>query len=120
MLWCTSCPTSGKHDHDRYSTFKVHQQTFAYLWEPTQTVGLKQTLTEQLALVADRPDVFEVQLTIGQFGWVVVQLARIDRAELAELTFGAWRLTAAAALVKQQADLLPRYRSLTRLAPRVL
>ena len=72
-----------------------HGHTFAYLWEPTQTVGLKQTLTEQLALVAERPDVFEIQFTAGQFGWVVVYLAGVDRLELAELTYEAWRLTGA-------------------------
>ena len=64
----------GRTDGARYSTFRVAGHTFAYLWEPTQTVGLKQTLTEQLALVAERPDVFEIQFTAGQFGWVVVYL----------------------------------------------
>ena len=73
-----------------WSTFRVRGQTFGYLWERTQTVGLKQLLSEQLALVAERPDVFEVQFTAGQFGWVVVYLERIDRDELAELTYEAW------------------------------
>jgi hypothetical protein len=87
-------------DSARWSTFKVRGQTFGYLWEATQTVGLKQTLSEQLALVAERPDTFEIQFTAGQFGWVVVYLARVDRRELAELTYEAWRLTAPAGLVE--------------------
>ena len=53
-------------DHDRYAKFEVGRRTLGYLWEPTRTVGLKQTIAEQLALVAERPDVFEVQFTAGR------------------------------------------------------
>jgi hypothetical protein len=95
-------------DSASWSTFRVRGQTFGYLWERTRTVGLKQTLSEQLALVAERPDVFEAQFTAGQFGWVVVCLAGVDRRELAELTYEAWRLTAPAALVEARHDRLPR------------
>ena len=95
-------------DSDRYSSFKVGGHTFAFYGPATQTVGLKQLLAEQLALVAERPEVFEPQFTSGQFGWVVVQLAGIGRPELAELTFEAWRLTAAATLVETRGDRLPR------------
>ena len=101
-------PEVSRLDHDRYSKLQVHGQTFGYLWEPTRTVGLKQTLAEQAALVAERPDVFEVQFTAGGFGWVVVRLEGVDRDELAELTFEAWRLTAPAALVDERGDRLPR------------
>src|SRR5262245_8621207 len=73
-------------DHDRYLRFDVGRRTFGYLWEPTRTVGLKQTIAEQLALVAERPEVFEVQFTAGGFGWVVVYLDGVERDELAELT----------------------------------
>ena len=37
---------------------------------------------------------FETQFVAGQFGWVVVRLDRIEPAELSELVFEAWRLTA--------------------------
>ena len=94
-------------DTARYSTFKVHRDTFGYLWEATQTVGLKQLIAEQVALVSERPEVFEVQFTAGQFGWVVVHLDGVDRAELAELTFEAWRLTAPTSLVRTRGDHLP-------------
>ncbi len=94
-------------DRDRYSQFEVAGRTFGYLWEPTRTVGLKQTIAEQLALVAERPDVFEVQFTAYGFGWVVVYLDAIERDELAELTFEAWRLTAPDGLVEERADRLP-------------
>ena len=94
-------------ERDRYSRFEVSQRTFGYLWEPTRTVGLKQTIAEQHALVSERPDVFEVQFTAYGFGWVVVHVEAIERDELAELTFEAWRLSAPAALVEARADRLP-------------
>jgi len=100
-------PEVERTDNDRYTKVAVRSRTFGYLWEPTRTVGLKQTIAEQLALVAERPDVFEVQFTAGGFGWVVVYLDGIERDELAELTFEAWRLTAPASLVDERADRLP-------------
>lgn len=78
----------------RYTSFVVHGGKFGYLWPRTSTVGLKQTLSEQRALVAERPDVFEVQFTAGGFGWVVVYLEKVELDELSELVLEAWRLSA--------------------------
>ncbi|PXY22681.1 MmcQ/YjbR family DNA-binding protein [Prauserella muralis] len=83
-----------------YTSFRVRGARFGYHWPRTSTAGLKQTLSEQLALVAERPDVFEVQFTAGGFGWVVVHLPRIDADELAELVYEAWRLSAPEELVE--------------------
>jgi hypothetical protein len=94
-------------EFDRYTRFEVAGRTFGYLWEPTTTVGLKQTIAEQEALVAERPEVFEVQFRAGGFGWVVVRLAGVARDELAELVFEAWRLSAPVALLEQRGDKLP-------------
>ncbi|WP_197380978.1 MmcQ/YjbR family DNA-binding protein [Mycolicibacterium mengxianglii] len=94
-------------DFRHYAKFGVSSRTLGYLWPETSTVGLRQTISEQLALVAERPSVFEVQFTSGDYGWVVVHLSRITRDELAELTFEAWRLTASETLVAQRADRLP-------------
>lgn len=101
-------PDVTAKDRDKWVAYDVSGRTFGYLWPATRTVGLKQTVAEQLALVAERPDVFEVQYTSGGFGWVVVYLERIERDELAELTFEAWRLTAPDALVEARGDVLPR------------
>ena len=100
-------PEIDRSDHDRYWRFDVRRRVFGYLWEPTRTAGLKQTIAEQLALVAERPDVFEVQFTAWGFGWVVVHLEGVDRDELAELVFEAWRLTAPPELVEARDDRLP-------------
>ena len=101
-------PEVTRSDQGRYWRIAVRTRTFGYLWEPTRTVGLKQTIAEQLALVAERPQTFEVQFTSAGFGWVVVRLEGVERDELAELTFEAWRLTAPASLVDQRGDRLPR------------
>ena len=101
-------PDVTRSDNGRYWRIAVRDRTFGYLWEPTRTVGLKQTIAEQLALVAERPETFEIQFTSGGFGWVVVQLSGVERDELAELTFEAWRLTAPATLIALRGDRLPR------------
>lgn len=103
----TQLPEVERADRARWSQFDVRGQRFGYLWEPTVTVGLKQTIAEQLALVGERPDVFEVQFTAYGFGWVVVHLERVERDELAELVFEAWRLSAPDDLVDERADRLP-------------
>ncbi|MEV0195720.1 MmcQ/YjbR family DNA-binding protein [Nonomuraea sp. NPDC050691] len=80
-------------------SFKVRGKGFGYLWEETETVGVKATVEEQIALVAERPEVFEPQFTAGRFGWVVIRLDRIDYDELFELVAEAWCLTAPKTLV---------------------
>lgn len=92
---------------DRYTKLEVEGRTFGYLWEPTTTVGLKQTIAEQTALVAERPDVFEVQFTAYGYGWVVVHLDGVERDELAELVFEAWRLSAPGSLLERRGERLP-------------
>jgi len=101
-------PEVTREDNGRYWRIAVRNHTFGYLWEPTRTVGLKQTVSEQLALVAERPETFEVQFTSGGFGWVVVRLLGVERDELAELAFEAWRLTASAVLTALRGDRLPQ------------
>ncbi|GAA1774538.1 MULTISPECIES: MmcQ/YjbR family DNA-binding protein [Streptomonospora] len=77
-----------------WTSFKVRGRGFGFLWERTRTVGLKQTITEQQALVAERPAVFEEQFTAGGYGWVVVKLDAVALDELAELVTEAWLLSA--------------------------
>jgi hypothetical protein len=95
-------------DHDRYTRLVVADRTFGYLWRATRTIGLKQTLAEQAALVGERPEVFEPQFTAGGYGWVVVHLEGVERDELAELVFESWRLSAPADLRQARGDRLPR------------
>ena len=94
-------------DHGHYLRFTVAGRVFGYLWEATRTVGLKQTIAEQHALVSERPEVFEVQFTAYGFGWVVVSVEGVERDELAELTFEAWRLSAPQRLLDLRGERLP-------------
>jgi len=100
-------PEVSQGDAQKWSRFDVAGTAFGYLWPATSTVGLKQTIPEQLALVGERPEVFEIQFTSRGFGWVVVHLEGVERDELAELTFEAWRLSAPEELVEQRQDVLP-------------
>ena len=59
-----------QHDQGAMVGLDVGGKTFGYLWPRTRTVGLEQTISEQLALVAERPDVFEIQYTASaSAGW---------------------------------------------------
>ncbi|MGH3467319.1 MAG: MmcQ/YjbR family DNA-binding protein [Thermocrispum sp.] len=87
-----------------WTSYSVHGKRFGYFWPRTQTVGLKQQLHEQRALVAERPEVFEVQFTTGSYGWVVVYLAGVDAEELRELVYEAWRLSAPESLVAEHPE----------------
>jgi hypothetical protein len=93
-----------RSEADQWTSFSVRGKRFGYYWPRTQTVGLKQTIAEQRALVAERPDVFEIQFTAGGFGWVVVYLDGVDGDELAELVFEAWRLSAPSQLLDELPD----------------
>jgi hypothetical protein len=95
----TELPEVEQGDGGGWVALKVRDKGFGYLWEETETVGLKATIAEQMALVAERPEVFEIQFTAGRFGWVVVHLAKIDSVELFELVTEAWCLTAPKQLV---------------------
>lgn len=92
-------PEAKQHFGGDWVALKVRGKGFGYLWEKTRTVGLKATIEEQLALVAERPEVFEIQFTAGRFGWVVVHLDGIEADEMFELVTEAWVLTAPKALV---------------------
>ena len=56
-------------------------------------------MTEQRALVAERPAVFEIQFTTGAYGWVVCYLEHLEHDEVSELVYEAWRLSAPEELV---------------------
>ncbi|MDH2427726.1 MmcQ/YjbR family DNA-binding protein [Sphaerisporangium sp. TRM90804] len=99
LAMVTSLPEVTQHEGPEWTGIKVRGKGFGYLWERTATVGLKATIEEQIALVAERPDVFEKQYTSGRFGWVVVHLDRVDPEELRELVTEAWCLTAPKRLV---------------------
>lgn len=101
-----SLPDVEQRENANYLSFKVRGKGFGYLWPRTHTIGLKQPLAEQIALVAERPDVFEVQFTAGEFGWVVVHLPKIEFDEMRELVVEAWLLSAPKPLADEHEERL--------------
>ncbi len=81
------------------TTCRVNGKMFAVGAPERSYVTLKSSPDEQAALVADDPQTYAVAPYTGRFGWVRVELARIDPAELHELIVAAWRLTAPKKLV---------------------
>ena len=64
-----------------------------------QEATVKATRQEQAALVSAAPETFGIPAYVGRHGWVSIQLATVDPAELRELIVEAWRQTAPKRLV---------------------
>jgi hypothetical protein len=77
-----------------HPTFRVRGKMFAAGAPDSPTMSVKASKEDQAELVAARPDVFEPAAYVGRYGWVHVQLSKVDEAELRELLVEAWRRTA--------------------------
>jgi hypothetical protein len=67
---------------------------FAIGGDGTDRVSIKASLATQADHVYRDPDVFAPAAYVGRYGWISVDLARLDVAELEALLRQAWRLTA--------------------------
>ena len=81
------------------ATFRVKDKMFATLGADGTQAGVKASLENQARLVARDPETFSVSHYTGRFGWVTVQVARVERDEMRELLVDAWRRTAPMKLV---------------------
>ena len=77
-----------------HPTFRVRGKIFAILAADERSVRLKATREAQAALVGSEPETFFLPSHVARFGWVGVDLDRVDPEELRELVEEAWRLTA--------------------------
>lgn len=84
-----------------HPTFRVNGKMFASGTPDSPTMTVKASTEDQAELVASRPETFAVARYVGRFGWVQLQLSKVDEAELRELLTEAWRRTAPKKLVKQ-------------------
>jgi hypothetical protein len=75
-------------------TFRVRKKIFAIGGDGSDGVSIKATPLTQADLIDRDPETFRSSAYVGRFGWVTVQLDRIDDATLRDLVVGAWRLTA--------------------------
>lgn len=75
-------------------TFRVRNRIFVMEQERQAHASFKATPLIQADLVERDPATFQPAAYVGRFGWVDVDLARIDADELAAHVRTAWRLTA--------------------------
>jgi hypothetical protein len=74
--------------------FRVGKKMFVIGGEDATAISVKASITTQAELLDLDPETFSKAAYVGRFGWVNVQLARVDRAMLEQLLRDAWRATA--------------------------
>lgn len=84
-----------------HPTLRVNNKMFASGMPGGPTMTVKCTKEEQQELIASQPEVYSIAPYVGRFGWVQVELSKVDAAELHELVVEAWRRTAPKKLVKE-------------------
>src|SRR4051794_6726574 len=91
----------GVEEHVTWGTdvnFRIRNKMFVIGGEDADAVSVKASLTAQADLIDLDPETFSSAAYVGRFGWVNVNLARIDRELLEKLLRDAWRATAPAKL----------------------
>jgi len=84
-----------------HPTLRVNGKMFASGAPDSPNCSVKASKDEQAHLLANQPDVYGFAAYVGRFGWVTVDLTKVDPEELRELVVEAWRRTAPKKLVKQ-------------------
>jgi hypothetical protein len=75
-------------------TFRVRDKIFAIGGEGSTGVSIKASPESQAELIEMDPETFARSAYVGRFGWVTVDLERVDPALLESLLRAAWRRTA--------------------------
>lgn len=90
---CAPLPRTTEHlIHDRVK-FRVGSIVYAALSRDETLLGFAFPKEERAALVASRPDTFQLPGESDlRYHWVVARLDRLDRDELTELLHDAWRM----------------------------
>lgn len=83
--------------------FRIRNKMFVIGGEDADRISVKATPIAQAELLDLDPATFASAPYVGRFGWVTVDLGRVDRAMLEGLLRDAWRSTAPAKL----RDLVP-------------
>jgi hypothetical protein len=76
------------------ATFRVRRKMFCILGDDGKRASIKATPEAQAELLAANPALYSFAPYVGRHGWVTVDVAGADAAEVAELLEDAWRLTA--------------------------
>jgi hypothetical protein len=75
-------------------TFRVREKIFAIGGEGADRVSIKADLETQAELLEMDPATFAKSAYVGRFGWITVDLDRVDPTLLESLLRDAWRRTA--------------------------
>ena len=75
-------------------TFRIGKKIFAIGGDGASHVSIKASLDSQSDLVYRDPETFAAAPYVGRYGWINVDLGRIDLHELDTLLRQAWRMTA--------------------------
>ena len=75
-------------------TFRVRDRIFAIGGDGATRVSIKASLETQAELLEMDPATFAKSAYVGRFGWITVELERVDRPLLESLLREAWRRTA--------------------------
>ena len=78
--------------------FRIRNKMFVIGGDEATRVTVKASLDAQADLIDLDPETFSKAAYVGRFGWVRVDLARIDRPLLEKVLRDAWRSTAPAKL----------------------
>lgn len=85
-------------------TFRVRDKIFAIGGEGADRVSIKAGLETQAELIELDPATFAKSAYVGRFGWITVDLDRVDPELLTSLLREAWRRSAPKRLAAQLAD----------------
>ncbi len=77
-------------------TFRVRKKIFAIGGEGAERISVKASLDQQADLLDLDPETFQSAPYVGRFGWVTVDLGRVEPAMLEDLLRAAWRSVAPA------------------------
>jgi hypothetical protein len=75
-------------------TFRVRDKIFAIGGEGADRVSIKAGLETQAELIELDPKTFAKSAYVGRFGWITVDLDRVDAGLLTSLLREAWRRSA--------------------------
>ena len=74
--------------------FRVRNKMFVIGGEDATGISLKASIAAQAELIDLDPETFSSAPYVGRFGWVNVNLERVDPAVLRQLVRDAWRAIA--------------------------
>jgi hypothetical protein len=82
-------------------TLRCGEKIFVIGGPDSPFVSVKAAKEDQAELLASDPDTYEKSAYVGRFGWVRVDLKRVDPKELRRIVEDAWRSTAPKKLVRE-------------------